>query len=381
MPGYAVGSVRHLGVSRARDCGVRDYASGLDEAMRTEGVDSRVTWRNLGRQRSPVQGMRQDLAFAAALGAATEDVVVWHYSPFAHGARGLPIAPLIVGWLRRPCGLLVVVLHELTFPRGVNGARGWVWRKWQDACLRMLLRAAHGVMVTTNDRRALVEEFRPGVRVLERPVWNTIPRQAPLTPVPGRIGVFGWGSFTDAAQLVLTALSTVRHQHEGLEVVLLGGDPDGASALAWQKPANGSPVNEAVRFTGYLEPADLDRELASLEIFLHADLVGPTARKTTLAAALSRGLPIVAFAGSQTWAELDQSDGVLLAPTAASGLAAVLERVLTNPAHRGVLAAAGRAFYDAHADVTMTTQSLLTWMGSLVDEPAQRRGSSSKLSR
>lgn len=326
MPDGQPLAVVHVGISRSRSCGVRDYAARLDEELRELGLPTSMRFVEGPSQRGLLRGVLDDMRFlarAASTGAGS--TVLFHYSPFALGAGGFPVlAPLLGLLLKVRSCKLVLLLHELAYPPGRPSTRERAWAAWQHACLRILLRSARAAVVTTPERARLVAELAPALPRIEQPVWSPLRSVQPPQPVPGRIGSFGWGAFADAADLALDALSRLREQEASAHLVLIGGDDAGRVADVWRAAARERGLTEHVHTTGYLEPHELAEALSRLTVYVHLDRAGPAPRKTTLAAALHAGVPIVALDGPETWAPLAQTEAVHIVAAEATALALAL---------------------------------------------------------
>jgi glycosyltransferase involved in cell wall biosynthesis len=85
---------------------------------------------------------------------------------------------------------------------------------------------------------------------------------------------------------------------------------------------------------------------APLLLFAHRD--GPSARKTTLANALSRAKPVVATEGTQTWGRLVGDGAVRLVPADPLAVAEATCEILRDPAARSALGRRARAFHDRY---------------------------------
>lgn len=284
-------------------------------------------------------------------------IALFHYSPFAYGTRGFPLLAAFLPALRsrRLSGTTVVVLHELAFRVGGSGPRvkERLWQWWQGWCLRIVLVGAQGAVVTTEERARLVASLRPRLPVLLQPVWSALPD--PLrTPASGgegddaamNVGIFGWGAFPAEAPVAVDAMMLLEQRiGRSVRLTLIGGDVNGGAAWTWRQAADKAGLGDRLVFTGRVEAATAAVLLSSLHIYLHPDQAGPAARKTSLAAALQAGLPVVAFEGPETWSALVREQVVRLSLPAAPALAVALAQAFDDD-RDDAAAARRRRFYD-----------------------------------
>lgn len=359
-----------VGASAATICGVRDCARVLDGALEAAGAETATVWW----ERDPAAGIRSTRADAAAaagrIAEATADfepdAVVWHYSTFAYGPRGVPVAvPAIAraaARIRRP---VIPFVHEYARPWGRGGWRGGVQAATQRAVLRRVVATAAAVVVTTDERAQWLRTRR----WLPRRTVATLPVPSNVEPLassaqrnggPPRIGLFGFGGDAPDVALVAAALARIRLSRPDVELVLVGAPgPDSPAGERWRAAAAAAGVADALAFTGVLREEALSRELAGLDVVVVADDIGPTARRTTLAAVLAHGRAIVAVEGPRTWEQLVGEGAVALSPRDPASLARELDRVLSDDRHRAELERRASAFYDSVAAPAVVARRLL----------------------
>jgi hypothetical protein len=105
------------------------------------------------------------------------------------------------------------------------------------------------------------------------------------------------------------------------------------------------PVELSVE--GVIEPALVVQKLSVCDVLLFVR--GPiSSRRSSAIAAISCGLPVIAYSGSETAAPLTDAGVVLVSANRPDDLHAALVRVLSNTAYRIDLGARSRAAYQAH---------------------------------
>lgn len=367
-----------VGMSTSEICGVRDHAVLLAEALSRENVSCSLHWlwradESLTGGRSRIRDWTRTLA--DELGAAQPDAVLLHYSVFAYSYRGLPVfVGPTVSALRRLGIPVVTVLHEYAYPWRRGGVRGTVWASTQRAILFEVMRSSAAVVVTADFRAEWLtsRSWLPRRPVAVAPVFSNLP-----SPTAGSIadrsghlvGLFGYAYEGAAASLVLDALRLLEDRGSGVQLILLGA-PGRASAAAeeWLQAANTRGVAHAVSFSGTLSAQELSDALAACDVLLSAEPTGPTSRKTTLAASLASGRPVVALDGPRRWSELIGSEAALVVPATSVALADAIAGALEDEGLRETLGSRGRAF----ARQMMSVEHSAEVVAALLEQVAPR---------
>jgi glycosyltransferase involved in cell wall biosynthesis len=376
-PGFRIALV---GASSAPICGVRDHVRVIAEALTAQGAQVETLWwerdESWGLRRLRAEARRWLAAIDETVRCERPDWIIWHYSVFAWGVRGIPfLAPAVARRLARTRVPLLVVLHEFTFPFGDAGIRGRVWALAHRAALVPVWRASAGAIVTTEERGRWLRSRRwlPRRPVLFLPVCSNLPAsEAPARPRGGpRVGVFGFATDAALADEVVAAVAVLRAR--GLEVRLeLIGAPGAANTAAdtWRTAAARHGF-DSLAFTDILKPLELTRALSAVDLVLLADSAGPMSRKTTLAAALALAKPVVAIDGPKRWERLVEAKAVVLTRPTVEALATALERLLRDEAFRKRLGQHGAAFYRRWMAPERLASETLALLGSIAgSDPA-----------
>lgn len=360
-------------------CGVRDHATLLAAALGEQGAACTLHW--LTREQDSLAGARRELrAWAWRLGRELEqarpDAVLLHYSVFTYSFRGVPLfVPAVLRAARASGAPLATILHEYAYPWGRSGARGAVWALSQRAYLLEVVRASAALVLTADFRAEQLAARRWLLRrpIAVAPVFSNLP--APREGAPGArddatrpaLGLFGYASEATAAELVLDALRLLRERGRDVELRLLGAPgPDSPAGGAWSAAAASRGVGEAVSFTGMLSAQELSDALAGCTALLFADPTGPTSRKTTLAASLASGSPVVAIDGPHRWQALAQADAARIVSPTAPALADALTELLGDPAARAGLGERGRDFARREMSVSHAAEAVGALLRELV---------------
>ncbi len=364
--------VAAIGISIGDPCGVHDHAVLLARALDADGVSISSHW--LRREAESARGARAEVTAWAArlpaeLEAARADAVLLHYSVFAFSHRGVPllVGPVLAALRAR--GLpLVSVLHEFAYPWRLGGVRGKVWAASQRVALAAVMRDAAAVVVTAESRLLWLRgrAWLPRRPVLLAPVFSNLPpapavrtdrpdaapaaprELADAGPAPAStatLGLFGYAHEGVAVETVLDALRRLREDGADVALVLLGAPGgDSEAAAAWRQAARARGVEGLLGFSGTLPARQLADLLARCDVLLFAERGGPTSRKTTLAASLASGRPVVALDGHSTWHELASARAARIVAADSSSLAQAIARLLGDGAARERQGRAGRDF-------------------------------------
>jgi glycosyltransferase involved in cell wall biosynthesis len=228
-------------------------------------------------------------------------------------------------------------------------------------------------MVTTEQRgRWLTSRaWLPSRPTATAPVFSNLPPiSSQDAPAQATLGLFGYSHDGSDPGLVLDALQMLREGGIPARLQLLGAPGgDSIAGRRWQSAADARGLTDAIAFTGILAPTALSAALASCEVLLFADSAGPTSRKTTLAAMLASGRPVLALDGPNTWEPLVDDRAVLMAEPHAQEITDAMRRLLRDEQARAALAARGRRFYEETMSVDHSARALAGLLDQIV-EPA-----------
>jgi len=382
-----------LGISTAPICGVRDYQELLSQALRREGCECGTHWLerddgSLARARARIGAWTA--ALPSELAASGAEVALLHYSVFAFSHRGLPLfAHPVLSAVKRARIPLVTILHEFVYPWGRDGLRGATWAVTQRVALIEVMRASDAVLTTTDfQARWLRSRLRPWLARRETavaPVFSNLPAPqgrvgastlaaaAPaIPPAPegvATIGLFGFAYRAPTISLVVEALGLLQSRGVAARVALLGA-PGRASPAGrlWQELARAAGLAREPAFSGALPRQQLANALSACEALLFIDPIGPNSRKTTLAASLAAGRPVVALDGPRRFGELAEAGAAEIVQPRASAVADALARLLADGALADSLGARGREF----AARRMSPERAARTIAGLLEEAARR---------
>jgi len=140
-------------------------------------------------------------------------------------------------------------------------------------------------------------------------------------------------------------------------------------ARPWLEMGAAAGIGDRIEFTGVVDAEELSRRLRACDLIVFVNEEGPSSRKTTLAAAMAHGMPIVALDGPEQWRELRDARAVEISPPRAAALSAVVGGLLADDRRRQELAARARAFYEDH----MTLASVADALETIVETAAAAR--------
>lgn len=369
-----------LGISTTSICGVRDHATLLAHGLERERVSCSTRWLDRGEAAGEAagDGGRTDIrAWTAALpGALAQDradVALLHYSVFPFSHRGVPVyVRPILSAVRGSRTPLVTLLHEFAYPWGRDGLRGAIWGITQRACLIDVMRASAAVILTTDARLEWIDSCRwlPRRPAVVAPVFSNLPPAAPVQLDPRAapvLGLFGYGYGAATVAVILEALRRLREDGLAVSLRLLGAPgPASPEGELWTREAARRGLAHAVTLSGKLPAQELADALAACAVLIFADPSGPSARKTTLAASLASGRPVVALDGAQRWSELARARALAIVAPDPAALTGALERLLRDEHERTALGARGRDFAEQRMSVTSSARVIAELLARVV---------------
>ncbi len=350
----AIVDVGTIGVSLGTPCGVYDHAQRLAEALEQQGFSSARHW--LWRSEAPFAASAAEIRqwserLAGELERDPPGALLLHYSVFAYSYRGFPVFVRPVLTVARKLGVpTVALLHEYAYPWHRHGVRGKAWALSHRLLLRDVMRACSAVAVTTDVRADWLSTraWLPRRPMALAPVFSSLPAAEAGVGPEGerpRIGLFGYAHEGVVKEVVLDALRSL--QDRGVEVELLLAGAPGRSSVAgesWLAGARTRGISRPPAFSGMLSAQAISNTLSGCDVLLSADSIGPTSRRTTLAASLAAGVPVVALDGRHSWRELRDAEAAQLVEPTADALADALAGLLDDADMRAQLARRGREF-------------------------------------
>jgi Glycosyl transferases group 1 len=342
------------GASSSPTCGLRDYAAALEPELRpvqTVWWERDPAWSARDARRS---ARRFGRTLDSALGARP-DAVLLNYAVFDWGARtawdlrGAPVhVPALAARLARSRVPLVSVVHEAAYSFGEPAWQRKALAALHRAALAAVVAASRGVVVSTSDR----EGWMIGRRWLPRrpvacvPVCGPAPRPGAPAP-PGEVAVMSFGADDAEAEVVIGAVRRLRDRGVHIRLRLLGQPgTEGRQAQRWRAAAAAVGCGDALSFSGVLAPDELSGQLGGAQVVVFPNAAGPVSGKTTIAAALGHGRPVVAIDGPRRWDRLADEGALLLADPSAADLAERIGHLLSDDDARARQGARAAAFFD-----------------------------------
>lgn len=335
----------------------------LSGALSDAGAEISTVWAPDSNGETPDL---QELATRIVRGArdGRADALLLHYSVFAFSHRGIPVGvPGLAARLKRLGVPLVVYAHEFACPWLNRGWRGGAQAATQRLALVPLLSVAARLLVTTPERVGWLtaRPWLPRCPVTFVPVASNIspdPSSKAIIPVEGRIGLFSFSDQSLAVELLAGAVADVARRTGCGQLVLIGAPgPDSRDAERWRRAA--SSMGCPLIFTGTATRAEVSRQLAACEVVVLPDPAGPSPRKSSLAAALAHGRPVIALRGPYTWQEFLRSQALVEAEATRPALAAALIQLLRDPKRREALGARARSFYERRLAIEASAETVM----------------------
>jgi glycosyltransferase involved in cell wall biosynthesis len=337
-----------LGKRDAPTDAVEEYCRYLGSALHTHDLQveiRRVPWDSRGWSES-LNALRLQ---AKALPPYTWFLV--QYTALAWSNRGFPFRFFrVLKTLRALSACTVVVFHDVepfAGSRPIDRFRRAV----------QLFTMRHAIAITTRSIFTVPMEkiswlppqqhnahfipVGPNLPILESPAHARAKSQIPT------VAVFSITGGEPGVVETHTIVSAVRHAAQKLgrlRLSVFGRNAESAEATL-RKSLGDVPVEISVE--GLLEERQLIERLSAADVLLFVR--GPiSSRRSSAIAGIACGLPVIAYAGSETAPPITDAGVVLVSPNNQDELNAALLRVLSDSAYSSDLAAKSRAAFVQH---------------------------------
>ncbi len=345
------------------DSGEAAYAHRMAEWLKERGHEVRVasnaeTPGGLVVKRWDWQGGRD---LVSRLASAPPEAVVLHYTDWIYGHPMVRWLPTLLGHLK-PRPKLLTLFHNHVNGK-FEGNTGW-WGRERD-------RIKHGTLLHQSDRivvladwhKRLLTRLEPGCaeRCETVPVFSFLePRGKPrawcrkdlgLDPKAFWISFYGYLYGDKDLRTLFRALTLLRGRGEDARLLLVGGAPNGQEHFdrIYRQAAEEEGILDSLVFLGKHSSSEKAPSLAlsASDVCALPFLGGASTRRSSLAAALGHGLPVVSPFGPETSEILVDKEGLLLhRPGDAQDLTRVLWNLARDPQSRQRHGDAARELHD-----------------------------------
>jgi len=167
--------------------------------------------------------------------------------------------------------------------------------------------------------------------------------------------------------MLLDTLSALRETIPEVRLLLVGAPgADSPQGRRVGDLARHRGLEDAVEFTGLMPAQALADALADCDVLLFADTDGPSSRRTTLAASLASGRPVVVLDGPNTWDVLVRERATALVEPTSAALAETVRQLLADPPAANALGRRGRTFADRNMSLDQTAAVVLRALRAVV---------------
>lgn len=305
-------------------------------------------------------GVRGLSEIARRVRATDCDVVSLQYTPFSQGRGCLGMsASLLPHWLRaRGHCRVTITLHEPWAPF-TGKMLHWGPAAWQRLASGFMVSACDRVIVTSERRRRQIQRmlFPAGGRVAMVPVGSNIPvTPADRAATRERLGVgedeilfaiFGTTHPQRNYEAAYRALAAVLADGTRCRLVNIGKVTSESRLRGLCRLESELGLEGRINWTGFCDTAVVSALLQAADLFLSPDRYGASTRQTSLMAALSHGLPVIAWRGSETDPLLERSGAIAFAAAGDEGaLAAAMQAAAAAPEVRASMGARAKQLFE-----------------------------------
>lgn len=328
---------------------VEQYSIHLGEALRTHDFAMeilRVPWQERGW---PIALRNLQQRSAEWRGRW----VILQYTALAWSPRGFPIGVARVIKILRAAGARIGVVYHDAQPFSGSRAVDHLRRFVQRRVMRQVLRSSNqGILTVPPEKLSWMSAEMKNAAFI--PVGANLPLLAPSSSesgLPGNemptVSVFGVTGGAAGQQEVAQITAAVRFAAErlgNLRLLVFGRGADLAES-SLRQGLRALPVT--LRVAGVLPEGDVEALLRSSDVLLFVR-GGISTRRGSAIAGIACGLPVIAFAGSETAAPITDAGVVLVADGNKTALGEALVRVLGDREYHARLAGRSRAAYKKH---------------------------------
>ncbi|MCK4352508.1 glycosyltransferase family 4 protein [candidate division WOR-3 bacterium] len=217
---------------------------------------------------------------------------------------------------------IITTLHELYLPWG---SKDFILGAIQRLQAFILVLISDAAIVTTKSRKKILNSLFPWKRVYKISVGSNIPMGSRKREVRSRnhkddrliLGTFGTLHPERDLLTVLKSLSMIQvgaYCYTPLLQIIGEIDKDSENYRILRITAKKLGIEERIRWMSNISNQEIANCLANSDIYLSPELDGASGRRTTLMAALSLGLPIIAYNGRETESVFKNYENIILIP-------------------------------------------------------------------
>jgi glycosyltransferase involved in cell wall biosynthesis len=328
---------------------VEEYCCYLSEALKRRGAKAellRVDWLESG--------------WTAALRSLQQNAASWRgrwillqYTALSWSARGFPLRFLrVIREVRKAGGRVGVVFHDVEPYSGLRVID--VMRRRTQLRVMQRALAIADMAVFTVSLNAISWLRDPPVRAEFIPVGANLPvdnadnqKPAPRTHDRLCVAVFGFTEGETGRTECALILNAVRFAASDGSLLRLHAFGRGASERAGDLHEGLKNTSVEVQVDGILPAPQLKRALSACDValFVRAPI---SSRRGSAIAAISCGLPVIAFSGPDTAPPITDAGVVLISPENKAELGIALQRVLRDRSYRVSLGERSRVAQRTH---------------------------------
>ena len=313
-------------------------------------------------------GPRSLAALGRTLDAAGPGQILVQYVPQGYGMKGMNLPLCLWLFARRRVGV-TVMFHEVAVAFG----RRQPMRHNVIGAVNL----AMAFVLTHAARRCFAgaAAWEPRLRLLAPAgaaiSWLPVPSNVPVVDDPEGVlavrrtlmveggvvlGYFGTARETWTAAQLTAVVPPLLRERPDAAFLLIGRD---SSDLRSRLLAGTSELQERVRATGTLAPADVSRHLGACDLMLQPYADGVSTRRGSMMAALAHRRPVVTTSGIFTEPLWKQSGAVALVKAGdIAAMRAVLAHLMDDARERERLGAAAGVLYAQRFDIALTIAAL-----------------------
>ncbi|MDD2889466.1 MAG: glycosyltransferase family 4 protein [bacterium] len=331
-------------------CGVGDYSywlANILESLNNEitvittnkASDEKINVISIGKNWNILKLHR----ILSILRSANPDFIIIQYVCQLYGKAGIiPNIVLLVFLIKLKFKSikLVITFHEL-----------WIPLTFKDFILGIIQRLEAGFIIlmantsiiTTNTREMALKKLFPRARIYKIPVGSNIPNKEKLSPSihylkkDFTLGTFGRLHPERDLLTIISAIKIITVYKYNVTLKIIGKIDQGIIYTTLLKKIKDLGIEKNIIWTDSCSAKEIEKHITNLDIYLSPEIDGASGRRGALMAALSFGLPIIAYGGKDTEKIFENGENIILIPPRKPDILAQRIIELANDEKRRIL--------------------------------------------
>lgn len=303
-------------------CGVGDYSYRLAENLKNKNNEIHIITSDEPESRDfPVTSIGNSwtpVKLLKTVGELKPDFIILQYVCQMYGRAGIIpglLAFILLVKLLFPHTKLLVTFHELWIPLNPKELILGIIQRLQTG---IIILAADAGIVTTISREKAMRKLFSFKKIYKIPVGSNIP----AAPIPRTLSagdgltLSTFGRIHPERDLIslIKAVGIIYQKYDNVKLKIIGKIDECEQYFAALEEIKKQKLEKNISWTSTCSNDEILAHLRNSHIYISPELDGASGRRTTMMAALSIGLPIIAYDGYDTEKILKNGENIILIP-------------------------------------------------------------------